>query len=194
MTKVQLRRTCRAKQRGLPPDERDIRSSKIAYNFFQTFGLQRVSFLHCFIPIEKYNEVDTTPIFIGLWRRFPHITTVVPRVNFQTGEMDSVTYSLNSELVKNAWEIREPAGSELVPASMIDLVVVPGLAFDRDGHRVGYGKGFYDRFLGKCRPDCIKVGLSFFDPVEVIEDAHGGDIRLDYLVTPKTVLAFEVSN
>src|SRR5687767_13274195 len=158
MTKVQLRRTCLAKQRGLPPAERDIRSSKIADNFFQTFGLQRVSFLHCFISIEKFNEVDTTPIFLLVWSQFPQIVTVVPRVNFQTGEMDSVTYSLNSELAKNAWEIREPTGSELVRASMIDLVIVPGLAFDRDGHRVGYGKGFYDRFLSKCRPDCIKVG------------------------------------
>ena len=63
----------------------------------------------------------------------------------------------------------------------IDMVLVPGLCFDGDGHRVGYGKGFYDRFLKTCRPDCIKIGLSYFEPVESIDDVHEGDVRLDFV-------------
>ena len=62
------------------------------------------------------------------------------------------------------------------------MVLVPGVCFDRIAHRVGYGKGFYDRFLKKCRYDCIRVGLSYFAPVDEIEDLHEGDVRLDALV------------
>ena len=66
------------------------------------------------------------------------------------------------------------------------MVLVPGVCFDRDGHRVGYGKGFYDRFLKTCRPDCVKIGLSFFEPVEKIDDVHNGDIALDFLVSAES--------
>ena len=69
--------------------------------------------------------------------------------------------------------------------SEVDVVLVPGLAFDEGGHRVGYGRGFYDRFLALCRPDCLKVGLSYFEPISQITDIHAGDIRLDLLITPE---------
>jgi 5-formyltetrahydrofolate cyclo-ligase len=71
-----------------------------------------------------------------------------------------------------------------VPVSKIDVVFVPLLAFDKNGNRVGYGKGFYDNFLAKCREDVIKIGLSFFEPEEIIDDVFKTDIRLDYCVTP----------
>jgi 5-formyltetrahydrofolate cyclo-ligase len=63
-------------------------------------------------------------------------------------------------------------------------VVVPLLSFDKRGHRVGYGKGFYDRFLSECSRDCIKIGLSFFAPVEVIDDVNRHDVTLDLFVMP----------
>jgi 5-formyltetrahydrofolate cyclo-ligase len=69
-------------------------------------------------------------------------------------------------------------------------VIVPLLCFDRRGHRVGYGKGFYDRYLQKCRPDCIKAGLSFFDPVDLIDDTYADDIPLDICVTPSETFRF----
>ena len=67
------------------------------------------------------------------------------------------------------------------------MVLTPGLCFDSDGHRVGYGKGFYDRFLKKCRSNCVKVGLNHFDLVDTIEDVHQGDVRVDAVVTPDGV-------
>ena len=69
------------------------------------------------------------------------------------------------------------------------LVLVPGVCFDQTGHRVGYGKGFYDRFLKTCRPGCLKVGLSYFEPVDPIDDVHDGDVRLDFIVTPELTIA-----
>ena len=64
------------------------------------------------------------------------------------------------------------------------------MIFDHQGHRVGYGKGHYDRFLGECNRDTLKVGLSFFDPVSKIEDIDTNDIALDYAVTPRETYAF----
>ncbi len=72
----------------------------------------------------------------------------------------------------------------------IDLVLVPLLAFDKNGSRVGYGKGHYDKFLSQCRDDVIKIGLSFFDPADQIDDINQFDISLNYCVTPHQVFEF----
>ena len=77
----------------------------------------------------------------------------------------------------------------LLPAE-IDLVFVPLLAFDKKGFRVGYGKGFYDKWLAGCRPDCIKVGFSYFEPVESIDDRHEFDVPLNLCITPHNVYVF----
>jgi 5-formyltetrahydrofolate cyclo-ligase len=76
-----------------------------------------------------------------------------------------------------------------VPVKQIDLVLVPMLAFDKSGNRIGYGKGFYDRFLGKCLPDTQKIGLSYFDPVDKIE-VESTDIAMNAVVTPESVWEF----
>ncbi|RYZ27704.1 MAG: 5-formyltetrahydrofolate cyclo-ligase, partial [Chitinophagaceae bacterium] len=72
----------------------------------------------------------------------------------------------------------------------IDLVVVPLLTFDKKGYRVGYGKGFYDRFLHQCKKDCIKIGLSYFDPIEAVDDANEFDVTLDFCITPQKAYVF----
>jgi len=70
------------------------------------------------------------------------------------------------------------------------VVFIPLLAFDEEGHRVGYGKGFYDSFLAECKPETLKIGLSFFEAETKIEDVFDGDMALDYCVTPKQVYRF----
>jgi len=71
------------------------------------------------------------------------------------------------------------------------VVFIPLLAFDTKGNRVGYGAGFYDNMLAKCKPNCIKVGLSFFDTEKnLIEGVFEGDIPLDYCVTPTQIYTF----
>ncbi|MGI8467898.1 MAG: 5-formyltetrahydrofolate cyclo-ligase [Pyrinomonadaceae bacterium] len=185
--KSELRRDFLGRQKSLSQFERRQKSESIAGNFFRSFDLNRIKFLHCFLPIEKFNEIDTKPIFQRVWREFPRIITIVPRVNFQKNEIENVRFSEVTKLVQNIWQIDEPSHNELIETKNIDAVLVPLLAFDKDGFRAGYGKGFYDKFLSECRKDCLKIGLSYFAPVNEISDAQSFDAPLDFCVTPEEI-------
>jgi 5-formyltetrahydrofolate cyclo-ligase len=188
MIKSELRNIYLAKQKNFSPIERKNRSKQIANCFIQAFDLSQVNFLHCFLPIEKFNEIDTKEIFQRIWREFAHLKTVVPRVNFQTHEIENVKFTAETKLVKNAWGINEPTESEVVETEKIDVCLVPLLCFDARGFRVGYGKGFYDKFLKNCRADCLKIGLGYFAPVAEISDAENFDVKIDFCVTPVKIV------
>lgn len=72
------------------------------------------------------------------------------------------------------------------------MVLVPLLAYDKNGHRVGYGGGFYDKFLAECKTGCKKVGLSFFPPLDFLLPSEAYDITIDCIVTPDGVLTVPV--
>ncbi len=184
MIKTELRKIYLGKQKSLSSSERKQKSERIADKLFANFDLSQIGFLHCFLPIEKFNEIDTKLIFQRIWREFPQIATLAPRVDFQIDRIESVKLTSRTNLVKNAWQIPEPTGNEIIETSKINLILVPLLCFDASGFRVGYGKGFYDRFLKNCRANCLKVGLSYFAPVERISDAQDFDVKLDFRVTP----------
>jgi 5-formyltetrahydrofolate cyclo-ligase len=92
----------------------------------------------------------------------------------------------NDSLITSAWGILEPNPQtcQKVPITDIDLVIIPLLAFDASGNRVGYGKGFYDRFLQDCRPDTLKIGVCLDEPVQRIDDVEAHDIPLDLCISP----------
>lgn len=190
MTKAELRKIYLQKRRSLSVEERSEKSLKIADNFFANFSLETVKFLHVFLSIEKYKEIETKTIISTLWRDFPEISTIVSRVNFETMTLENLKYHSKTELVKNKYHIDEPTGAELFEIEKIDLVLVPLLAFDEKGFRVGYGKGFYDKFLSECCTDVLKIGLSFFAPVAEISDVNKFDVKLDFCITPEKIRKF----
>jgi 5-formyltetrahydrofolate cyclo-ligase len=190
MTKSELRKSYLAKRQMLTMAEREAISAEIASSFFRGFDPSSVKVLHCFIPIQRFAEVDTRPIFQRIWSEFPHIQTVVPRVNHDMEQLESLKYGPDVELAESRWRISEPVHDERVDTRVIDMVLIPLLCFDRQGHRVGYGKGYYDRFLRECRDDCKKIGLSSFDQVDAISDAHEGDVKLDAAITPAGTINF----
>jgi 5-formyltetrahydrofolate cyclo-ligase len=164
-------------------------SRKICERFFENIDLRSVRLVHCFLSLGRLNEIDTSFIISRIWADHPQITTVVPRIDPMAGTLESVTYRDTTELIINDWGIAEPSTDETVDAPDIDAVIVPLLAFDTSGNRIGYGGGYYDRFLAACRPDCLKVGVSYFPPVGRINVAEH-DIRLDTCITPERAYKF----
>lgn len=184
MQKNELRKIYLEKMKSQTPSARKEKSRRIAERFFDEFDLENIKFLHLFLPIEKFGEIKTDFIFRRIWREFPHIKTVVPRVDFAENKMRSVEFDEATKTAPNKWEIYEPFGNEFAENKLIDAVLVPLLCFDERGFRVGYGKGFYDKFLATCRADTLKIGLSFFQPIREIADVSEFDIKLDFCITP----------
>jgi 5-formyltetrahydrofolate cyclo-ligase len=96
----------------------------------------------------------------------------------------------DSAMQPNRWGISEPIGGLTIDPIEIDVVLVPLLAFDMTGNRVGYGKGFYDKFLPRCKPGCRRIGVSFFEPVNKISDTDAFDQRLTAALTPHDWFVF----
>jgi 5-formyltetrahydrofolate cyclo-ligase len=115
---------------------------------------------------------------------------VVSKTNFETREMTNYLLTDNTKFQKNEYNIFEPVNGIEVPVAKLDVVFVPLLAYDKKGNRVGYGKGFYDNLLTKCREDVVKIGLSFFEPEDSINDVSAADVKLDFCVTPFGISSF----
>lgn len=190
MTKTQLRKAFMAKRKALPAAQISTRSRKIKNRLFEFLDLSSASYVHIFVSSRSKNEIDTSSIFDEIWSYPRPVKTVVPRVNKSGGQLEHIQVDRATKMVESAWGIPEPVDGGFIDEDLIDIVLVPLLCFDLRGHRVGYGAGYYDRFLAKTRPDCKKIGLSLFDPVEVIEDTHKGDVCLDYCITPGEVFSF----
>ncbi len=194
MKKSELRQIYLDRRKALVTDTLREKSRRISELFFSDFDLSKIRVTHVYISIEKFHEVDTSFVIDEVWSRVPDVTVVAPRIHQQKGEIASVPYGPDTKLIENGWGIREPAGQELADPAKIDLVIVPLLCFDVLGNRVGYGKGYYDRFLARFRRDCLKVGLSLFPPVDPIDDIHEGDVPLDACVTPSEAFRFNRVN
>ena len=190
MTKAELRQLYLQKRRDLDTAEIAQRSKQISDRFFRDVDLDAATNLSTFIRIPKFNEVDTSTIYYRLWKDRPWIRTFAPKTNIESGELENLTLFPDTPLLENQWGVREPASGDAIDPAALDLVIVPLLCADTSGHRVGYGKGIYDRFLAKCRPDCLKIGLNYFAPAEESIDAAMHDVRLDACVTPETTYRF----
>lgn len=192
MKKEELRNLYRKKRKALSPEEVDKASQAIADRFLAFLDQEKhpqIETIHSFLPIEKNREVNTWPIVEKLKQR-EDTRVAVSRTDFEKGSMEHYLLQADSVILTNSMGIPEPEGGTPIPSQEIDLVLMPLLAYDKQGDRVGYGAGFYDRFLEACRKDVIKVGLSFFEPVDKIEDVGSHDIVLDHCITPQNIHDF----
>jgi 5-formyltetrahydrofolate cyclo-ligase len=187
MLKKELRQKYKVLRQNLTTD--DIANLSLAVaNEILKLPIWEKTYFHVFLPITEHKEVDTEFILHVLSGKDKEI--VVSKSDFASREMTHFLLTDNTRIKKNEYNIPEPVDGLEVPAAKIDVVFVPLLAFDKKGHRVGYGKGFYDKFLAECKPETIKIGLSFFEPEELISDVFEGDVLLDYGVTPNGVSIF----
>lgn len=192
MTKAELRRQFLSQRKALPKEAIEAKSQQICQLFLGQEWVKPQSTTHTFLPISRQNEVNTWLIVHRLWQEFPQAQVVVSVTDTETYQLTHYALTPDSILVENRWKIPEPLAEGALPIStqIIDIVLVPLLAFDQTGHRVGYGAGFYDRFLADCRPDCLKIGVSLFEPIVQIDDTDETDIALDVCITPDKIWFF----
>ena len=188
MTKSELRKIFKSKRMSLSSEAVEDYSLSIANRLLQ-LDIWMHQYFHLFLSIEEQREVNTEHIMTLLAGKDKNI--VISKSDFETGTMRNYLLTDSTVIRKNTYNIPEPEDGIEIDNDLIDVVFVPLLAYDQEGNRVGYGQGFYDRFLSKCRPSAKKIGLSFFDPVESISDVHPKDIRLDYCITPKGIHTFK---
>jgi 5-formyltetrahydrofolate cyclo-ligase len=187
MTKPELRKTYLEKRLALTEAEYLHRCRQLCEQFFFSVDVSFIKVLHIFLPIEKRNEPNTWLIIDRLRREFPTIRLSIPKAK---ETMENFYFEGLHQLENNVWGIPEPKQGIPTPTEKIDVVIIPLLVFDKRGHRVGYGKGYYDRFLSGCRSDCKKIGLSLFEPIDHIEDIMEEDIKMNGCVTPSTFFSF----
>ncbi|MCZ8169266.1 MAG: 5-formyltetrahydrofolate cyclo-ligase [Flavobacterium sp.] len=189
MLKKELRSLYKTKRAALDEEEIEFNSVEIA-NQLLRMPIWDYVYYHLFMTIETQKEIQTEYILQILFGKDKEV--VLSKSDFELGTLTHYLLTENTQLRRNAYDIPEPVDGIEVPESKLDVVFIPLLAFDTKGNRVGYGKGFYDRFLAKCRPETLKIGLSLFEAVPEITDASAEDIRLDYCVTPERVYSFGV--
>lgn len=187
MDKKELRKKYKTLRKNLSEDTIEEWSLKIANQLIR-LDIWQHSFYHLFLPIESQKEINTEYILQILAGKDKNI--VLSKSDFSTREMTHFLLTDNTTIKKNTYDIPEPVDGLEVPVSKIEVVFVPLLAFDEKGNRVGYGKGFYDKFLAECKPEILKIGLSFFESEKVISDVLNTDIQLDLCVTPTKVYNF----
>lgn len=183
MLKKELREKYKAIRSKLSNKERSKLSEKILSRLKREFDFEN-KVISIFLPIDRFSEIITWSLLED-----SSYIKVLPVLD-GTGGLKHIKYIGKEQIKVSDWGIPEPYFGEEYQSNEIDLVIVPLLAINKKGYRVGYGKGFYDGFLANCKPDCQFVGVGFYDEFEEIDDLDDNDISLHYLVTPNKLYSF----
>jgi 5-formyltetrahydrofolate cyclo-ligase len=189
MLKKFIRKEYLVRRLEITDEELQRQSDQMVRNF-KTFDLTSLDYLLSYYPLHERKEFDVALCEKLVLERNPESKIAWPKLCADGASMEAHRLSDHSFFVKNKYNILEPVGGSAVDAELFDMIFVPLLAFDSKGYRVGYGKGYYDRYLVKCRPDAIKMSFSFFDAIERIDDINEFDVPLNYCITPMRIYEF----
>lgn len=189
MTKKELRKIYRDKRLALSEVER-MKLDDLLLIQLQRIPLQHVRVFMSFWPMFKHAEMNTHLFTRYLEVAIQGAVVTYPVMDDDAGQMRAICVTEDTEFAENKWGIFEPVGGEVIAPAELDLVFVPLLVADKKGYRVGYGKGYYDRFLQQCHGDIIKIGFSYFPLIDSINDTHQFDVPLSYCITPHTIYEF----
>ena len=187
MLKKDLRVLFKRKRNSLSENDCKELSLEIA-NRSLNMAIWGYSNYHIFFPIEKNNEIDTKLIMQVIHGKDKNV--ILPKINFKNNTITNFLLTDSTLMKINEFGISEPQSGIKISENQLDVVFVPLLCFDKHGHRVGYGGGYYDRLLKKCSKNTIKIGLSFFDPIKKIEDIIQSDVKMDYCISPKNIYKY----
>ncbi|MFA7686603.1 MAG: 5-formyltetrahydrofolate cyclo-ligase [Moheibacter sp.] len=187
MKKSELRILYKAKRKALSSEE----SKQISFQILENLKSMEIwgnSVFHVFLPIPNQNEVNTLPLIKYLLESKKQV--VVPKLDGQ--QMLTCLIDKNTEFEPGKFNVPEPKLFQLIDPKKIDVILMPMLICDKKGNRIGYGGGFYDRFLLDCKKNVLKIGLNFFEPIEEIPEVFETDVPLDYCVTGDSIVSFGV--
>jgi len=195
MTKQAIRKQYKAIRNAIPIEARAAKSAAISRAVMSSAIYAEADWLYAFLSFGS--EAETRGIIEDALARGKHVAVPVTGAN---GAMEFVVLTSFDELAENAYGVPEPVNGEAVFPSGAEkvLMLAPGLVFGRDGFRVGYGKGFYDRYLCRVREanpqwrevfTCIGIGFEEQLADTVLHDAY--DIALDGVWTDKSLISFE---
>ena len=187
MNKQQLRKQYLEQRKALSTIELQEKSQLIINRFFDNIVFDKVHYVHCYLPITQNKEIETTLLIEELHKR--NIKVVVPVANFETHQMESALYEKSTTLILRKG-IPEPKTPVFMDSERIDLVILPLAIFDKQGYRVGYGGGFYDRFLEKLKTKPQLIGLSLFEATQDIAP-NKFDVPLHQCFTPSKSYLFK---
>ena len=185
--KKELRQRLRSILAELTREEIDARSRQVCHRLFEQPAYIKAEVVMVFLSMPS--EVDTTSLVLRCWQ--DHKRVLAPKVSWEQRRMLPVEIrSLTDTLAESELGIREPAAGVPFPTSLIDLVLVPGLAFDAYGNRLGRGRGFYDRFLAHPEFKGVACGIAFEAQMTAAVPVGPLDRTVDMLVTDTTVRRF----
>ncbi|HTE25103.1 5-formyltetrahydrofolate cyclo-ligase [Flavitalea sp.] len=189
MVKSAVRREYLQKRLDLEPGQIETFTSQIKSGF-EVFNLSNIRFFLSYYPLINRKEFNVAVCEQVVFKKHPLAKIAWPKADADIISMEAHLLEEHGLFAKNKYDILEPIGNNIVPPNLLDLVFVPLIAFDLKGFRVGYGKGYYDRYLMRCRRDIIRIGFSFFEAIEAIKDINEFDVPLDYCITPSRLYEF----
>jgi len=188
MEKVELRRQLRNRLVAMPPESRKDKSRKACRNLIATEEFQNASIVMMFLSLP--HEVDTADAILHAWQLGK--TVAVPKISWQQRHMIPVRInSLDTGFSTGTWGLRNPLTGVPIPFEQIDLVVAPGLGYDRQGNRLGRGGSFYDRFFANKDLKASRCGLAFAEQVMESIPTTDNDEPVEFLVTDEEVVYFD---
>lgn len=183
MIKKTVRKDYLQRRLDIPEEDFQQQTALMAFNF-KKLTFPPVKYLMSYSPLPANHEFDVSVCEDMLKQQNPSMQTTWPRIEEHSTSMEATVVQRGGLFIKNRYNILEPISGQTVAPELLDIIFVPLVAFDEKGFRVGYGKGYYDRFLARCRPDVIRVGFSYFEAIQGIEDLHQFDVPLNYCITP----------
>ncbi len=193
MKKSEIREKALAERKSWTQQDFELKNVQLLNQIIKFIKpLPRNLMLMSFHSMEHHREVMTSPIHAILINEPYYHQLIFPKVEKNTSQIIPYLTDKKSTFLASDWGILEPMDDTSVRLNPtdIDLIFIPLLAVDTQGHRVGYGKGFYDRFLAQAKPDVIKIGLGLAELIEPIDDLNPYDIALDFAITPLSTYRF----
>lgn len=186
MTKADVRQRVRAAIAAIPPEQRRERSASACAAALAAPEFAAARTVMVYLPLA--DELDCTPLVRAMFDR--GVCVAAPRVDWTDRALRPVLLESLEDVESGRHGVSQPTGSRAVALHAIDVVLVPGVAFDELGGRIGRGAGFYDRFLATLPASAVRCGIAFDEQVVTLLPSEPHDVSMHVLMTPTRVLRF----